>query len=409
MEMIAAQVDPYLAAYLAGETEGELLPEPNAARVPTYGPNLSSIRNRQRTRELLQAMDRGVLGSFSQFFNNVLSPPASELPAIEPAAVDNPFLQALAELSVETSPSLPGPDASPAPAETSSASVPPSNANPPDTTGPVRLAGGGPSAPVVETQRPYFLLRMTESGALDILQANQPREGVFAVSQVDIRDLDLFSFTDPGETPMTLAVADYNGDNRSDVALHVPAQGLIRLFYQDDERNFAEQLRIRSSRGPSSLAAGDFDSDGSTDLAISAIGTGLTVLMYGNANHTFDRFRSFFLDTYRDYIAVASDEAGSSLLGLTFGNKGNTLHEFSGANGSEQAFEYLPALDARVENILGGERRVHVALFGKNLSINVETRTGQLWNVLSTHAVADTSIVVGDLDRNGTLDVAVAK
>lgn len=72
-----------------------------------------------------------------------------------------------------------------------------------------------------------------------------------------------------------LALADFTGDGRRDIAVASPGESLIYLFINDGNHVFAGPLPLAGWLGVRDLAAGDFDGDGLTDLAAAGTTNGL--------------------------------------------------------------------------------------------------------------------------------------
>jgi hypothetical protein len=72
-----------------------------------------------------------------------------------------------------------------------------------------------------------------------------------------------------------LALADFTGDGRRDIAVASPGEGVIYLLVNQGARNFASAIQIPAWLGVRDLAAGDFDGDGRADLAASGTTNGL--------------------------------------------------------------------------------------------------------------------------------------
>ncbi len=75
-----------------------------------------------------------------------------------------------------------------------------------------------------------------------------------------------------------LAVADFSGDGRRDIAVASPGESLIYVFINQGNRTFAPPIHLGGWLGVRDLAAGDFDGDGRIDLA--AAGTTNGVVQY---------------------------------------------------------------------------------------------------------------------------------
>lgn len=73
----------------------------------------------------------------------------------------------------------------------------------------------------------------------------------------------------------SLAVGDFNGDGRGDLAMDEARDGAsLHLYFQDTQGNLVSSPDITRNRGSGSLIATDLDRDGLTDLAIAHSGWG---------------------------------------------------------------------------------------------------------------------------------------
>lgn len=411
-EMIAAQGDPFILAYVSGTREGKLVVKERSASVVTLGPQVPQIRGAYVAgQDLLRQIDLGLGGSMTHFLSNAL--PASKSIAQTSAedlelGDENPFLKALAASEVaQPSEKVTEKAAESTPPTAPKEETPPP---PPKETPPAKaaIAGSGP----VTTLRPYTLLRVEAGGILRSFAVSRPRENVLESAEMGIQDFNVFSFTDPAEYPMSMTAADLNGDGYADLAVHIPHSGAIRIWNGSAEGKFSEQLRIQASRFPSSLVAADFDRDGAIDLAISAVGTGLVTVLYGDGGRSFERFRVYWSDSYRDYIATTENPRTGSLelTGMTFAQQGQVLIDFTRPEGtaSDRRLEFSPALASEVSTFKGRSARLQGVLLNSRLSVNVDNRNGQMVSVLNVAAGADVYVVVGDLTVRGNLDVGLA-
>ena len=72
-----------------------------------------------------------------------------------------------------------------------------------------------------------------------------------------------------------LALADFTGDGREDIAVASPGESKVYLFRNQGFRNFAAPIVLPTWFGARDLAAGDFDGDGLVDLAVAGTTNGL--------------------------------------------------------------------------------------------------------------------------------------
>jgi hypothetical protein len=407
-DLIAAQGDPFLLSLAAGIDEGRLIVKSRSGQIPVLGPPLPrSFLPRPSDLEILGVLQQGAGGSFQSFFAGLFGKARSDKGGMQPAdsgnlLEENPFSQAKQTINENS----PGDSKSPhqeAKADTPAkkpADPPAEKASP--TAAPNVPATGG--APV----RPDFILHVAENGSLQSMAAGQASDGAFESVQMGIQKFDLLSFSDAAEFPASIAVADFNGDGIPDVAYYFSPQGLLRFFYGSADGTFEEGLRVTAGLGPRSIAAGDFNGDGKMDIAISSLGTGVLTILYGDAANSYS-FKSYWLDSYRDYIAVAG--AGNpSLVGMNFGNKGTVLLDFVKEGPPAMVarnFDFTPALNSQVLTSQGNTTQMNGVVLNANFSLNLSNRQNQLANVLSIAAGSNVYAVVGDLFNDGRITIGI--
>ncbi len=86
-----------------------------------------------------------------------------------------------------------------------------------------------------------------------------------------------------------LALADFTGDGRRDIAVAAPGEALIYLFPQLPARQFGAPIKLAGWFGNRDLATGDFDGDGRPDLLVAGTTNGV-VQMRGLGGGQFSAF-----------------------------------------------------------------------------------------------------------------------
>ncbi len=157
----------------------------------------------------------------------------------------------------------------------------------------LRGAGGGAfteAAVFPVTAAPRALVRLAS-----------PSPGTFRVAWVNIRGEVVVSdgfegegmHREAGDLPTDLAVGDFDGDGREDLAVTSFNDGALRLFLAAGDGSFAPPRRFEAGRRPVAVCPGDFDGDGHLDAVVADTGSnfegfdGALLLFAGQGDGTF--------------------------------------------------------------------------------------------------------------------------
>lgn len=165
--------------------------------------------------------------------------------------------------------------------------------------------------------------------------------------------------------------ADFNGDGRADVATSDANGTTLDVLLGNGDGTFQTARNFAAGNGPSAIAVGDMNGDGKADLVLpdSKVKKNAVAILLGNGDGTFQAKKQFEGGAFPDSAA---------------------LGDFNG--------------DGRLDVVV------------TNASINAGTINVMLGNgdgtlqmpVAFTTAKNPRSVVVGDFDGNGRLDLAVA-
>src|SRR5262245_49435959 len=98
-------------------------------------------------------------------------------------------------------------------------------------------------------------------------------------------------FPDPvfetGSYPASIAVGDFNGDGRSDLAVANFDSGDVSVLLGVGDGTVGPQMRLTVGFSLSSVAIGDFNGDGRQDLAVTDFTTNYVSVLLGVGDGTF--------------------------------------------------------------------------------------------------------------------------
>jgi hypothetical protein len=96
-----------------------------------------------------------------------------------------------------------------------------------------------------------------------------------------------FSSFAVGKNPFGVAVADFNGDNKPDLAVTNSSDGTVSTLLGNGDGTFQTAMTNAVGLQPMGIVAADFNSDGKADLAVANLGSDTVSLQFGNGNGTF--------------------------------------------------------------------------------------------------------------------------
>jgi hypothetical protein len=191
--------------------------------------------------------------------------------------------------------------------------------------------------------------------------------------------------SDPNPRPASVAVGDFNGDGKPDLAIGESAPlDRVAILLGKGDGTFQATASFPAGPDPQFVLAADFDGDGKLDLAVangsrsSATDFGSLAILLGNGDGTF-RAAVNYAAGVRPYSIVAGDFNGDGKLDLAVGSSGD-----ANARQPETVAILLGAGD-------GTFAPAQYIVIGDN----------------PPAAAPPTSIAVGDLNLDGKLDLVV--
>jgi hypothetical protein len=154
-----------------------------------------------------------------------------------------------------------------------------------------------------------------------------------------------------GANPFSVAVGDFNGDARQDLAVANSGSASVSVLVGNGAGGFLPAANFAVGATPQSVAVGDFNRDGKQDLAVANYGSDILSILLGNGGGSFSAATNFgtgdgpnsvavgdFNGDGQQDLAIANYSSAnvSVLLGQcaspppTVGNYGNTSVQLSG-------------------------------------------------------------------------------
>ncbi len=124
-----------------------------------------------------------------------------------------------------------------------------------------------------------------------------------------------------GNQPMSVAIGDFNGDGKPDLAVANWNDRTVSVLLGNGNGTFATRTDYATGEWPSSVAIGDFNGDGKPDLAVANQGDNTVSVLLGNGNGTFATKTDYASGVYPISVAVG-DFNGDGKPDLAVANEG---------------------------------------------------------------------------------------
>jgi len=116
-----------------------------------------------------------------------------------------------------------------------------------------------------------------------------------------------------GGTPTSVVVADFNGDNKPDLAVANSGSNSVSILLGNGDGTFAAKTDFTTGQQPVCVATGDFNGDNKLDLVTANLGANSISILLGNGNGTFGAPTSFPSGTGPVFVVVGLFDAGTNL------------------------------------------------------------------------------------------------
>jgi VCBS repeat-containing protein len=210
--------------------------------------------------------------------------------------------------------------------------------------------------------------------------------------------------------PQSLAVGDFDNDNRQDIVAVNSHSGTVSVLLGNGDGTFQPHTTFATGAIPHDVVTADFNGDDRLDLAVANNGSGTVSVLLGNGDGTFQAQTQYTIGSGAPWI-VGDDLDGDDIfdLAVTDGS-GQISLMFGNGDGTFQTPVSLP-IPANVQTIgdFDGDGHLDIVNFGAEVVIYYGNGAGEFvaGGTISIPGQIN-SLSIADLDGDGSVDVVTS-
>lgn len=218
-----------------------------------------------------------------------------------------------------------------------------------------------------------------------------------------------------GSTPSGIAVGDFNGDGKIDIAVANTGSENVSILLGNGDGTFQTAVNFGTGNSPSVIAIGDFNGDGKLDLAAfepGNAGNGSVSILLGNGDGTFQSPKTLILGAVGLFMAVADFNLDKKS-DLAVGNSVNIDVYIGNGDGTFQSPKETSTFSPRclgfVAADFNGDSKPDLALVssgGVQILLGMGDGTLTKGPLVTTFASPE-SVIAADLRQDGKMDLLV--
>ncbi len=219
-----------------------------------------------------------------------------------------------------------------------------------------------------------------------------------------------------GTTPLSIAVGDFNGDGKHDIATANYSGNTVSIRLGNGAGGFSGTTSISVGTNPYGIAVGDFNGDGKQDIATANNGNNTVSIRLGDGAGGFSGTTNISVGT-NPYKLAVGDFNGDGKLDIATANAGNSTVSIrlgdgaGGFSGTTNVAVGSSPVSVAVGDFNGdGKQDIAAANYNSNtVSIRLGNGAGGFSGTTNVAVgTSPVSVAVGDFNGDGKQDIATA-